>query len=144
MTLTTNRYGVVTPTQIFETGITVSVPVYISISQDVAKTLLNGFRVAKQKELLENNQSYESNSVSVVTNSAPKMTQIEQELGMDENTLRSTLFNKGGISERVIIKLQNLLGIEVVTKEQIQKTYEEWIGHLYPPSPSKRSKKTEG
>ena len=61
----------------------------------------------------------------------PKMTKIEQELGMDENTLRHTLFGRTGISERVIFKLQSLLDIEVVTREEIESTQKLWIDHLY-------------
>ena len=146
MTLTTNRYGVVTPAQIFTNGITVSTPFYINISQDIAKAILNQFRIKKQKELLDKGyeNQYQSNSVSVVTNTMMPMTELETQLGMDENNLRSLLFGRSGIPERVILKLQELLDMEIVTKEQILDTAQQWADHLYgyqnPPSTSKTSK----
>ena len=122
--LTTNRYGVVTPAQIFPTGITVSCPIYVNLTTDVAKAVLNNFRIAKQKELLDKGHvnQYQSNSVSVRTNTIMPMTEIEAELGMNEESLRSLLFGRSVISERVILKLQHLLGMEIVTKEQILDT----------------------
>ena len=143
MTLTTNRYGVVTPAQIFTTGVTVSTPIYININQEIAKTILNQFRVKKQQELLAKGyeKQYQSNSVSVQTTTLLPMTDLEAQLGMNEESLRSLLFGRSGIPERTILKLQQLLDMEVVTKEQILDTAHQWISHLYGHEDSLRDSK---
>lgn len=151
--LTTNRYNVVTPAQIYPSGITVSVPVYINLTQDVAKAILNNFRIAKQKELLDKGHvsQYQSNSVSVTTNAIVPMTEIESQLGMDESNLRSLLFGRSGIAERTILKLQELLGMEIVSKEMILDTTNLWVDHLFndghqdatPPGETGKTRKTK-
>lgn len=134
MTLLVNRYGVTAPTQILESGISISTPIYIAIPVETAKTLINAFRVKKQKELLEMGYEnhYQSNSVSVTTNNLPKMCPIETEIGMDENALRATLFGRTGVSERLLLKLQSLVDLEIVSKEQIEDTQKQWLQHLFP------------
>lgn len=132
--LIVNRYGVTSPTQILDNGISISCPVYVSITNEIAKTLVNAFRVKKQQELLDKGyvDQYQSNSVSVTTNNLPKMTDIETELGMDENTLRTTLFGRSGVPERVLLKVQELCNLQIVSKEQIAQTQELWLNHLFP------------
>ena len=109
MTLTRNRYQQVTPTAIYSNGVAVSVPIYIALTRDQNKQLLNAFRAAVQ----------ERGAV------------VEQELGMNEENLRHALFARNGIPERLALKLQAVTGVELVTKEQIEQTFQEWITHLY-------------
>ena len=56
---------------------------------------------------------------------------VEQELGMNEENLRHALFARNGIPERLALKLQAVTGVELVTKEQIEQTFQERITHLY-------------
>ena len=134
-TLTTNRYGVVTPTAIQENGCAISVPFYISPTSDQSKQLLNAFRGIKQKQLIE--LGYETtqhngfSGITVETATKPPQTPIEQELGMDEEALRYVLFGRQGIQERLLIKLMRLTGVYLITREQVEETYKQWLDNLY-------------
>ena len=53
------------------------------------------------------------------------------ELGVSEANLRHLLFARNGLPERLLLKLQELTGLEIVSKQQIEDTYRSWITHLY-------------
>lgn len=132
--LITNRYQQKTPTTIQESGLAISTPIYINPTTDQTKQLLNAFRTVKQKQLLE--IGYETQTVTpgglvIETASAPPLTPIEQELGMNEEGLRQVLFSRQGIPERLIMKLQRTTGVYVVTRAQIEETFTAWLDHLY-------------
>ena len=129
MTLLTNRYNQITPSTRLDNGCVISTPVYVSITVEVAKQLLNSFRVLKQKELIQ--VSSPTESLNVITHHGGVMAQCEQELGLSEEALRSVLYQKGGISEKIIVKLQNLTGIEVISPNQIIECNENWVNHLF-------------
>lgn len=136
MILQTNRYGVKTPTAITSTGLAISTPFYISPTNDQAKAMLNAFRVVKQKQLLEMgwNPTTEHgySGISVVDNTAPPKCAIEIELGMDEDNLRYTLFNRNGIQERLFLKIQSLVGLELITRSEVEQVMTEWLEHTFP------------
>ncbi len=50
---------------------------------------------------------------------------------MNEENLRMLLFGRNGIQERLLVKLQDITGIEVVTRRQIEDTYSNWISYLF-------------
>lgn len=107
--LSANRYGAITPTAIQPTGVSISTPIYIGPTRDQLKALLNGFRRA----LMERGR------------------EVEEELGMSEENLRSVLFSRNGLPERLILKLQRITGIELVSREQIEATQRAWVAYLY-------------
>ena len=53
------------------------------------------------------------------------------ELTVSEANLRHLLFARNGLPERLLLKLQEVTGLEIVSKEQIENTYRSWISHLY-------------
>jgi len=67
----------------------------------------------------------------VVTNNQPPQTQIEVELGMTEENLRLQLFSRTGLQERLVHKLQQLTGVEVFTRKEVEETFKLWLDHLY-------------
>tara|TARA_B100001989_G_C24437419_1_gene412204 strand:+ start:305 stop:679 length:375 start_codon:yes stop_codon:yes gene_type:complete len=122
-TLTTNRYGQVSPTLIQETGVGISCPFYISLTPDQKKSLLNSFRQIKTEQLAninENNPSQE-----------PLGTPIEQALGMNEESLRYTLFSRQGLPERLLIRLQKLTGVVLISRNEVEETYKQWLDYLF-------------
>ena len=134
MNLQTSRYGVVTPGAINDQGTLISCPLYISPSLDRRKELLNAFRSAKTGQLLEagfGNTPRQEGSLSVYTAQSSPMTPIEAELGMNEESLRQMLFAKQGLSEKLLLKLQALTGVEVVTREEIEETTQLWINQIF-------------
>ena len=122
-TLTTNRYGQVSPTLIQETGVGISCPFYISLTPDQKKSLLNSFRQIKTEQLANSNENKSSQE--------PLGTPIEQALGMNEESLRYTLFSRQGLPERLLIRLQKLVGIEFVRRNQVEETYKKWLDYLF-------------
>ena len=108
-TLITNRYGNITPTAIQANGAAISVPIYIAPAKEQNKTLLNAVRnIAREGE-----------------------NAVEKQLGMNEENLRMLLFGRNGIPERLLVKLQDITGIEVVTRRQIEDTYSNWVSYLF-------------
>jgi len=50
---------------------------------------------------------------------------------MSEENLRVALFNRKGLPEKLVIRLQQLTGLEIVNADQIRATFEEWINSLF-------------
>jgi hypothetical protein len=138
--LVTNRYNQLTPTSIQSNGCAISTPFYINPTTDQTKQLLNAFRTVKQKELLEagfnNEPTISPGGLVIQTNTALPLAPIEQEIGMNEDSLRHVLFGRQGIPERLVLKLQRLTGVYVITREQIEDTFQQWLDYLYSDSNS--------
>ena len=109
MELQINRYGETTPTAIQSNGVAISTPIYIQLTKEQNKTILNAIRTAITRD-----------GDAVVS-----------ELGVSEANLRHLLFARNGLPERLLLKLQELTGLEIVSKQQIEDTYRSWITHLY-------------
>ncbi len=122
-TLTTNRYGQVSPTLIQETGVGISCPFYISLTPDQKKSLLNTFRQIKTEQLV----NIDGNKASQETLGAP----IEKALGMNEESLRYTLFSRQGLPERLFIRLQKLTGVILISRNEVEETYKQWLDYLF-------------
>lgn len=145
-TLQTNRYGVVTPNLLLDNGISIATPIYFNLPSDVTKAILNKFREVKLRQLLElgwtDTKGSSIGALSVTTAEEPPQTAIEKELGMNEEALRYALFTRAGVQERLVLKLQNLLDIDLVTKEQIENCYQLWVDEFKFPSSKANEKKT--
>ena len=122
-TLTTNRYGQVSPTLIQETGVGISCPFYISLTPDQKKSLLNTFRQIKTEQLANINGNNPSQK--------PLGTPIEEALGMNEESLRYTLFSRQGLPERLLIRLQKLTGVILIRRNEVEETYTKWLDYLF-------------
>lgn len=145
--LITNRYNQVTPTRILANGCSVSTPIYLSPTTDQAKELLNKFREVVREERMKAGWSdtavMSPGGVQVQTAQTPPMTDAENELGMTEDTLRYALFGRQGIPERLFFKLCALTKTELVKREEIAETYDEWLSHLLQDkNENKRTKRT--
>ena len=142
--LLTNRYSQVTPTHITANGCSISTPIYLSPTNDQSKELLNAFREVVRKQRLEmgyQDTPIDHGSIQVQTATTPPQTPAEQDLGMNEETLRYALFSRTGIAERLIIKLCEITGVELVSRKQIEDNLKSWLDHLYGEQP-KRTRKT--
>lgn len=124
MTLAINRYGCTTPTALQESGASISTPVYITLTIDQRKALLNQFRHIKTEQMIK--EAY-----STGKNGGDCLSSIEGELGMSEENLRVALFNRKGLPEKLVIRLQELTGLEIVNADQIRATFEEWINSIF-------------
>ena len=108
-TLTRNRYEQVKPTVIQSNGSSISTPIYIGLTTEQNKMLLNGFRTALQA----------------------RGKTVEEELGMNEENLRYALFGRNGVPERLVFRLQRLTNIQLITRAQVEATFGAWCDHVF-------------
>ena len=143
--LLTNRYNQQTPTHIQSNGCSVSTPIYFTPTSDQNKQLLNAFRDVVKKQRIEMGTNIEPQSrfgLEVVTQQTPPLTPAEIEIGMNEETLRYALFGRKGTPERLILKLQQVTGVELVTRETIEATLSAWLDALDMKHEKQRTKGT--
>ena len=95
-------------------GIRVSCPLYVDLPNNIRKQLLNGVR-AKAAELIMDDTQPQSISGITVSNSASLQPVIESYLGMGLDNLRNALFQRGGLEASLILKLEQVTGIEVLS-----------------------------
>ena len=81
MELMVNRYGEKTPTAIQSNGVAISTPIYIQLTKEQNKTILNAIRTA-------------------ITRDGDA---IMPELGVSEANLRHLLFARNGLPERLLL-----------------------------------------
>lgn len=120
-TLIKNRYHQLKPTSLQPNGVSVSTPIYIGLTTEQNKMLLNGFRRALEARGKD----------------------AEEELGMNEENLRHALFGRNGVPERLVLKLQKLTGIVLITKEQINDAFQAWSDYIFDPPNGSRVRKKE-
>lgn len=134
MNLSTNRYGQTTPNLLLTNGITIATPIYFNLPSDTAKGILNKFREVKLRQLVdmgwEDTRGSSIGTLSVTTAEQPPQTPIEMELGMNEEALRYALFTRSGVQERLVLKIQKLLGLNLINKSEIEKCYELWLNEF--------------
>lgn len=128
-----NRYGIATPTSFTNSGLAISCPIYLTLTTEQSKALLNGFREIKRQQLndLGYNDTRTSDGLTVVTASEPPQTPIERDCGFTEDALRQIIFGRQGISERTVLKLQQLTGVQVVSKDEIKQAQDLWLDNVY-------------
>ena len=135
MKLITNRYQQQTPTAITAEGVAISTPIYLNLTNDQSKALLNGFRnvVAEQRIAMgfADTTRQTIGELSVDTAQTPPQTQAELELGMAEESLRYALLQKGGVAERLILKLQEITGITYVTSKEVKEVQALWLKQAF-------------
>ena len=83
----------------------------------------NTFRQIKTEQLV--------NSSEAKSSQEPLGTPIEQALGMNEESLRYTLFSRQGLPERLLIRLQKLTGVVLISRNEVEETYSKWLDYLF-------------
>lgn len=96
-----------------ENGTRICLPCYIDPSISLRKEILNAVRT-KASELIEVEQPNSMSGISVMSSSS-RQPQIEQYLGMSIDILRNVLFQRGGLEASLVLKLQNITGLQIVT-----------------------------
>ena len=98
-------------------GIRVSLPVYIDLSITQRKDLLNGVR-AVANESSEVATPNTQSGISVASYSS-KQGAVEAFIGMSLDVLRTVLFARGGLQLDLVLRLQQVAGIELVNEKDI-------------------------
>ena len=101
-------------------GLRISTPLYLDPSSSDRKIWLNAVRDLAHSSV---DAPVHSQSGIVTSTSANKLGSIVRFLGMDLDVLRSVLFQRGGLSADLVIKLQIVTGIEVVSLKDIEAAY---------------------
>lgn len=101
-------------------GTRVCLPIYIDVPMSKRKELLNGIRLAQTEETTSSQPSTVS-GLTVETKN-PR-SNVHDFLGMQPDVLRGVLFQRGGLSLDLIIRLQQVAGMEVLTETDIKKAF---------------------
>ena len=134
MELLTNRYGQVVPSVTTSTGVVISTPNYINnLTAEQRKALMNAFRNLKQKQLLDQGVEPDQSigSLSVKTAVEPGLTECESAIQMSEAVLREHIWSRSGLSERLLAQVQQLTGVTVVTREDLEEAHRLWMDYIF-------------
>ena len=101
-------------------GTRVCLPIYIDVPMSKRKELLNGIRDAQNSETTSSKPSTVS-GLTVETKN-PR-SNVHDFLGMQPDVLRGVLFQRGGLALDLIIRLQQVAGMEVLTEADIKKAF---------------------
>jgi hypothetical protein len=93
-------------------GVRISTPVYVDLSVTQRKALLNGVREAVQAQ--PNVTQPESYTGIRVETASSAQSNVETYLGVSLDVLRTVIFQRGGIECGLLIRLQEVTGIEYV------------------------------
>ena len=124
-----------------------STPVYVTPTGDQLKAVLNAFRNVVHQQRTEMGfkpSTTPANGISVTTATKPGNTPAEDAIGMTEEALRYALFQRKGLPDRLIFKLQEITGVELVSREAVMATLQTWLDHmnLHENKGTKRTRKT--
>jgi hypothetical protein len=126
------REGQRTPNAVTENGSVISTPIYLSPTVADRKALLNAFREVKRQQLLElgyNPQPASASGIQVIDNTKAPVTPIELKI-VPEEQLRLLLFQRSGIPEKFLLKLQQEVGLEIIKKDDMLAAATAWINYL--------------
>ena len=100
-----------------KSGVRISAPLYVNISQETRKEWLNKLRRLASSTTVREVTSASGISTEISTNTDAG---IESYLGLTLDTLRSTvLYQRGVIAIDMVLKLQSVTGIEAVSEKDI-------------------------
>ena len=104
-------------------GARISLPIYVDISQQDRKLMLNGIRTA----IYEQQPTTTPNSVTglQVVNATNGQHEVEAFIGMSLDVLRTVLFSRGGMPLDLVLRLQSVSGMEVISEKDIKAAFKE-------------------
>lgn len=102
-------------------GVRISTPVYVDLSTNQRKELLNGVRSAIQSSSSVSTPDTAS-GIRVQTANATT-SDVESYLGISMDVLRTVIFQRGGIECGLLLRLQEVTGIEFVTDKDFNAAF---------------------
>ena len=97
-----------------ENGVRISTPLYIDLTINQRKELLNEVR-----ELTSSLSNVRSTGSLQVVEMSSNASEVEGYIGMTVDVLRNVLFQRGGIALDLVLKLQEVTGIVFVTDKDV-------------------------
>lgn len=104
-------------------GVRISLPAYVDLPVQTRKSLLNAVRTAMEREDIQSTPKTQS-GISVTSVNSSHVSGIERYLGMSLAVLRSVLFARGGLALDLVLRLQNVGGIEVVSTAELIEAFD--------------------
>ena len=106
---------------ITEHGARISTPLYIDLPITERKALFNAVREAcNARTQVRDPKAASGIVVETASNDEAK---VESFLGQTTESLRSTLFGRGGIQLDLILKIQSVAGLEIVSVEDVKAAF---------------------
>ena len=99
-------------------SVRVSCPLYVDVPQQLRKDLYSKLRSAVETEKIISTPKTQS-GISVAT-ATPGGTRVEAAIGVSLDNLRSIMFSRGGLDVSLLLRIQCVLGEEVVTTKDIE------------------------
>ena len=99
-------------------SVRVSCPLYIDVPQQLRKDLYSKLRSTVETEKIISTPKSQS-GISVAT-ATPGGTRVEAAIGVSLDNLRSIMFSRGGLDVTLLLRIQCVLGEEVVTTKDIE------------------------
>lgn len=101
-----------------ESGIRISTPIYIDLTNVQRKELLNAIRTrcSEQVEVETGGKTLSGNRTVSYSAAQPA---IEAFIGMTLEVLRSVIFARGGIEGGLLFRLQSAAGIQMVSEKEL-------------------------
>ena len=103
-------------------GVRISIPVYIDPPTTMRKEILNVLRTKATEPIATSNPNTMS-GIQVVSYST-RQPEIEAYLGLSLDNLRNTLFSRGGLEVSLILKLQNVTGLDIVSDKELTTAFD--------------------
>ena len=108
-------------------AVRVSCPLYIDVPQQLRKDLYSKLRSVVETEKIISTPK--SQSGIIVATATPGGTQVEAAIGVSLDNLRSIVFSRGGLDVSLLLRIQCVLGEEVVTIKDIETALKNKISH---------------
>lgn len=105
-------------------GARLSMPMYVDLPNTLRKEILNGIRDACHS-LNPTKPPAKTVSGITVASSSNNQPEIEAYLGMSLDVLRSVLFSRGGLTLDLVLRLQEVSGMEFVTEKDLVAAFKE-------------------
>jgi hypothetical protein len=103
-----------------DAGVRISTPVYIDVPPVTRKQLFNDVRTAASKPVTN---SVKSVSGITVEQFGSSQQSVETYLGCSIDVLRTVMFQRGGIAADLLLKLQAVVGYEVVSVKDLDQAF---------------------
>jgi len=100
-----------------QNGVRICTPIYLDLTNAQRKELLNAVRTASSQTTTTKTNT--QSGITVETNNG-SLNAVEAYLGTSVDLLRSLLFQRGGLSVDLVLKIQQVSGLEIVSVKEIE------------------------
>ena len=104
-------------------GVRISLPCYVDLTNQQRKTILNALR-SKIADQTVTSTPASASGIRVETTSNTE-SDIESYIGMSMDVLRTVIFQRGGLEASLVLRLQEVSGVELVTDKDFTAAFKQ-------------------